>query len=320
MKIYAAGWALQSPALNIFKCFLRLNPAVEISGIIYPKKIPNDVEGIPVLDFDAARERIAPSDIVLNCHRPAVPNEGLSAEFKNFFDELGVKTTNVNVFVSSMIGLDLHGQLRLPIEGATSKDVRHLQAMKPLFLADGMFADLESSTTAQMLDAIVRESKWDEILAFDRDKTPESVLFETISDLYRRGYAKNFYVLDTPHVFLNVLLKIKALRPEERFLVKLEPSAAKQLGSRLEFFQHALEVVEVLEAGKHSDAFLLAGSVAPIVEAFQNAGKAAPAIFFMRRSIFDYRAVTPMLDRQKHRVLLRQVDTSLSNLIAAVIE
>ena len=81
MKIYAAGWALQSPALNIFKHFLRLNPAVEISGIIYPKKIPNHIDGIPVLDFDAAREQIASGDIVLNSYFPAVPNESLSAAF-----------------------------------------------------------------------------------------------------------------------------------------------------------------------------------------------------------------------------------------------
>ncbi len=40
MKIYSAGWALQSPTLNMFKRFLRANPAVEISGVNTRRRFP----------------------------------------------------------------------------------------------------------------------------------------------------------------------------------------------------------------------------------------------------------------------------------------
>jgi hypothetical protein len=316
MKIYAAGWALQSPALNLFKRFLRLNPDVEVSGVIYPKKIPFEIDGIPVLDFDAARKLIKPGDIVLNTYRPAVSNEGLSAAFINFLDELDIKTTNVGVFVSSMIAQDQEGALKLPIEGVTSADIRLLQDVKYFTLANGMFANIESSCTARKLDEIVRNSSWEEMLEFDHEETPDSVLFEIISDLCKNGYANNFRLLNASKIFLNVLLKIKGLHPEDTFRVELDAVASKELGSQLDFFKRTLNVIEM---GKHKDVVLLSNSTKPIVQAFHNAGKASPAIFFMRRSILDYYNIVPLLDSQKHRILLRQVDTSPTNLIASLV-
>ena len=34
MRVFASGWALQSPALNFFKKFLRSNPHVSLAGIV----------------------------------------------------------------------------------------------------------------------------------------------------------------------------------------------------------------------------------------------------------------------------------------------
>src|SRR5256885_6088549 len=69
MQIYAAGWALQTPILNHFKRFLKINSHhLKLSGIVYPKKIPSNIEGIPVFDFNEVLERIDPSTIFIECY------------------------------------------------------------------------------------------------------------------------------------------------------------------------------------------------------------------------------------------------------------
>lgn len=315
MKIYAAGWALQSPALNFFKRFLRLNTEVKISGIIYPKKIPDDVDGIPVFDFDSAHNIVSTEDIVIDCHRPGVPNDVLHRQLLSFFEERGIALISTADFLSSLIARDSNNLLRFPVDDVTSTDVLELHKQRLPSFAQDMFADLESNRIAQKLDSIARNSDWDKMLTFDQDQTSESMLFEIILEVYQYGFANHFHVLDTPHVFLNALLKLKALHPTEEFRVSIPKPAIDELDTRQEFFRRTLGLfVSEIEAG----STLLSGSTKSVSNTFRTNGEVAPAIFFMRRSIFDYRAIEPLLDKKKHRVLLRQPDTSPSNLIAAL--
>lgn len=318
MKIYAAGWVLQSPALNFFKKFLRLNPNVCVSGIVYPKKIPEDIEGIPVIDFDCAQRIILHGDVVLDCHRPG-PNDGLHAAFVEFFESQGLRMTSVVDFLGSLVERDRENGLRFPVDGVNSQDIRDLQTATPFALVADRFADLESFEVASRLDGIARSSDWDGMLAFDRDETPEDALFDVISKLHEFSLPTRFRVLDAADVFLSALLNLRVRRPEASFSVELTQSRAGEMGSRFEFYRRSLKIDEATTVANSKDVVLLGGETGTILAAYKRDKKVSPSIFFMRRSILDYRRFRRSLGTQECRILLRQPDTSPENLVAAVL-
>ena len=316
MKIYAAGWALQSPALNFFKQFVRLN-AISISGIVYPRRVPDDLDDIPVLDFSEAREAISPDDMVLECHRPGTADLRLGMDLKAFFDSLGMQTTSVTAFIVSLIEQDQQNDLKFPVPGLTSQDIRELWNAAPLNFIDEGFADLESYTVGSRLDEIARAADWDRMLAFDQDDTAENVLADVIADLYVRGICLGFHVLDTPRIFLNALLKLKTRYPEAELPVTVNEAAVNELGTHLEFYRRSLGFTTATADDKKG-ATCLAGSLDTITQTFQRK-QPARAIFFMRRSIVDYRKLQWTLGTSSHRILLRQPDTLPAHLIAALL-
>jgi hypothetical protein len=319
MKIYAAGWALQSPALNFFKRFLRLNPSVSLSGILYPKKIPEDIEGIPIFDFDSAQRILGPGDIVLDCHRPAVANEALRAAFVEFFASQGIKTTSVADFLRSLVERDRENRLRFPVDGVKSQDIRELLTEAPFEFVRDRFADLESFEVANRLDGIARSSDWDRMLEFDKDETTERALFDVISNLHGLGLSARFRLLDTAGIFLNALLKLRVQQPEAAFSVELTEPLSSEMGPRFEFYRRSLGIGLASTAGNSLDAVLLGGEMNTILEAYEKDKKVSPSVFFLRRSILNYRKFQNSLNVSEYRILLRQPDTSPENLITALL-
>jgi|GEM_PF-2238343 len=316
MKIYAAGWALQSPALNFFKQFLRLN-AISISGIVYPRKIPDDLDDIPVLDFAEARQAVSPDDMVLECHRPGAADLRLGMDLKAFFDSLGVKTTSTTDFIVSLIRQDQQNSLKFPVPGLTSQDIRELWNEAPFNFIDDGFADLESYTVGSRLDEISRAADWDRMLAFDQDDTVDNVLFNVIEDLFARGICQDFHVLNTPRPFLNALLKLKTRYPEAALPVEVNETAINELGTHLEFYRRSLGFTTATADDRRRTTYL-AGSLDTVAQRLPP-GQPAGAIFFMQRSIVDYRKLQRTLGTASHRVLLRQPDTMPAHLIAALL-
>src|SRR4051812_32858308 len=115
MKTFTAGWALQKPDQNYFKKFLHINN-ISIDGIIYPKKIPKDIEGIPVLDFDDARDLVTPDDLVLDIG----DNPELQGELDTFFTAKGVERVGIPAYLDRLISEDQHDALQLPVAGIQS--------------------------------------------------------------------------------------------------------------------------------------------------------------------------------------------------------
>lgn len=313
MKIYAAGWALQSPALNYFKKFLLAN-GISLSGIIYPKRIPDDLDGIAILDFESARHVLTADDTILQCLRPGVADLRLGTEFNAFFGALGLQTISVSDFVISLVEQDQYNRLRFPVEGIVSQDIQALRSEPLLSFLDDGFADLESYQTACSLDAAAKAADWDQLLAYDRDNTPGQVLYELIADLQARNVCRHFHVLDAPQLFLNALLKFKALNPMADLSIELSPAVVVELGPRLEFYRRTLACTEEL-AGSEGVTYL-AGSTDTITAHLQQHPASASAIFFMQRSIVDYRRFRRAQRSSRHRILLRQPDTVPGHLIA----
>ncbi|MEA5123933.1 hypothetical protein [Xanthomonas floridensis] len=315
MRIYAAGWALQSPALNFFKRFLVLN-AIQLSGIVYPRQIPDDLDGIPVLDFETARNELHVGDIVLECHRPGVDDMRLGTALSEFFATLGIQTIGVTAFISGLIEQDQDDLLRFPVAGVTSTDLRGLRD-KPLprLIEDG-FVDLRSHEVATRLDAIARSCDWDQMLAFDQDQTLEDELRVVLAELYAYGIFQRVHVLDTPLPFLEALLALKIQAPESEFVVELAAAAAKALGPQLEFYRRSLGCLQVAEAS--DGVTYLSGSVNAIASVLHAGHMSAPSVFFMRRSILDIDTIRRASGAQPYRIMLRQPDTSPGNLIAAL--
>lgn len=315
MKIYAAGWALQSPALNSFKKFLRLN-AITIEGIVYPKKVPDDLDGIPILDFDSIRSAILPGDVVLECHRPGVTDLRLSVQLKEFFDSLNIQTMGVSDFIISLINKDHENELKFPVPGLTSQNIKDLWSEKPFSFIDDSFADLESYAQGKQLDVIARTADWDQMLDFDQDDTPDNTLFNVIKDLYVRDICQSFCILDTPQPFLNALLKLKTQYPEADLPVEIIEAAVTDIGVNWEFYRRSLNL-NIQTAENVKKVTYLAGSMDAIGHMLQH--NLINAIFFMQGSILDLRKLKRTLGTSPHRILLRQPDTMPAHLIAGLL-
>lgn len=320
MKIYAAGWAVQSPALNFLKMFLRLNPTVSISGIVYPKVISEGIDRIPVLDFAEAQRVIQAGDIVLDSHRPTIPNEELHAAFVKLFAAKGITMMRVSDFIGSLIERDEENVLRLPRNGAKSLDIRDLRQEPALSMVKDRFADTETFEVAKTLVGIARSSDWDQMLAFDKDETPESALFQVISGLQRVGFPARFRILNATDRFLSALLELRVQQPELPLSIELTETLSNDLpATRLEFYRRTLGVGESTTSNNSEQRVLLGGDMDTILQAYEKERVVSPSVFFMRRSIVDYCKLRHSLESTEYRISLCQPDTSPENLIAALL-
>lgn len=321
MRVYAAGWALQSPALNFFKQFLSLNrEALALAGIVYPKRIPAALEGIPVLDFDEARAVLTAQDIILECYLPT--NRGLAHSFNAFFRERGIAVTRIPDFITALLAADDGDRWRLPLEGVRASDIRALAATPLPSLARGGFLDLASYDTARKLHDLMRTSDWSRLLDFDRDDTVDAVLAQVVAELHRSAPFSHLRILDTPARFLNALLQLKLQDPNLSSRIELNDTAARELGPRLAFYQRSLGCVIVPachEPAPQDAPMLLSGSADAISAALRDGAKFKGALFFMKRSVIDYLRLQRELGTGEYRVLLRQPDTAPANLIAALL-
>jgi len=109
IKTFTSGWMFQKPDQNYFKKFLRLN-GIAIDGIVYRKKMLDDIEGIPVLDFERARDVIGPDDIELELSGKSAVRE----ELETFFAAQGIKLVTAPDFLDRLITNDRHDALLLP--------------------------------------------------------------------------------------------------------------------------------------------------------------------------------------------------------------
>jgi hypothetical protein len=317
MKTFTAGWSLQKPDHNYFKHFIRLNK-IAIDGIVYPKKIPEDIEGIPVLGFETAQDLVKPDDLVLDIS--STPE--LRAELEAFFEAKGAKLVSVADFLDRLIAEDEHDALRMPVEGIQASDIRNLKSAPAPALFDQHFLDAESYEVASKLDGIFRHSKWEQLIEFDRDDTPGNVLFNVLLDLNTRGLLKHLSVLDTPRVFLDTILKLKLHDAKAPFTVSVRDEAIGDLGGRAEFYRRSLADCLVpfvgVEAITDNKSILLSGSTDPVVAASAR-DPLLSAICFMPRSIMDTIAVRKAFGERQYRILLRQPDTMAQNLLAAIL-
>jgi hypothetical protein len=317
MKTFAAGWSLQKPDQNYFKKFLRLNN-ISIDGIVYPKRIPSDIEGIPVLDFGEAHDIVKPDDIVIDLSA----NPQLQKELKAFFETKGIKLVSVADFLDRVITEDKHDALRLPVAGIEADDIRTLKCAPTPGPFDAHFFDPESYEVASKLDGIFRNSEWERLVEFDQDETPGNMIFSVLLDLHARGLLKHLNVLDTPRVFLDAILKLKLHDSKASFTVSLNDKSIEDLGGRFEFYRRSLaDCIVSFDSGevtRDNQSILLSGSIDPIVSA-SSRKPLLSAICFMPRSIMDYITVKNAIGEHQYRILLRQPDTMAHNLIAAVL-
>ena len=316
MKTFTAGWSLQKPDQNYFKKFLHLSN-ISIDGIIYPEKIPEDIEGIPVLGFEKAQEVVEPDDLVVDM----AANPELRNELEAFFAAKGSKLVSVAAFLDRLITEDQDDELRLPVEGIKASDIRKLKSAPLPGPFDEHFLDAESYEVARRLDGIFRHSEWQRLIAFDRDDTAGNVLFGILLDLNARGLLKHLRVLDTPRVFLDAILKLKLYEPKAAFTLSLSDRAIDELGRRSEFYRRSLaDCIVPVDGGDATcdNTILLTGSADPVVSASARSPHLS-AICFMPRSIVDYVAVKEALGQRRYRIMLRQPDTMAQNLIAAIL-
>jgi hypothetical protein len=299
------------------KKFLRLND-IALAGIVYPKKVPDDIEGIPVLDFETAQDAVKADDLVLD----AAANPELQKAMQAYFEAKGIKLVSIPHYLDRLIADDQQDALRLPVDGIKASDIRNLKNVAAPSLFDDHFLDPESYKLASTLDGVFRHSEWHHLIGFDRDDTPDSVVFNILLDLNKQGLLKHLVVLDTPRLFLDTILKLKHYDAKAPFTVSVSDAAVAELGPRAEFYRRSLSdcmtpfVAD--EAARDDKSILLTGSTAPVLAASARKPLLS-AICFMRRSIIDYVAVKKAYGERQYRIQLRQPDTTASNLVAAIL-
>lgn len=315
MKTFASGWMFVKPDQNYFKKFLQSN-RIAIAGIVYPKKVLPEVEGIPVLDFDDASAVIKPGDRVLDVS----VNPELRGPLEAFFDARGVRRISVAEFLDGLITDDQHDALVLPVPGVKASDIRNLKQLPPPGRFDAHFFDFESYAVASRLDQVFRHSDWAQLIPFDRDDTPANALLTILLDLHARSLVRHLHVLDTPRIFLDAILKLRLHDAKASFTVGVSDHAFAELGGRAEFYRRSLAdcIVPFASAVPESRAIVLAGSPDKVMAAHAG-GPRLSAICFMPRSIIDYVALNNALGDGQYKILLRQPDTIAQNLLAAVL-
>jgi hypothetical protein len=319
MKVYTSGWPLQDPSLNFFKAFLRLNAQVRVDGIIYPKRLVQDIDGIPVLDLDMASGVISPDDIVLDGYRPRVENASIRAALTSFFASKSLKLTAPSDFIRGLIEADAEDALVFPLPGIKSRDLRAIRRCSTISLIDDAFADVASFRVAHKLDAILRAVDFDQMLDFDSEDTPDGALLQVFSDLYLSDIPAHFRILGDAREFLNALVQLKVAQPTAEFQVELPQGLAASLGPQRDFYHRHLDIAHTTEAGNSSDTVTLGGDMQTLMDIWDREGRVTRAVFFMRRSVIDFHAIRHLATPATCKILLRQPDTSPANLIAATI-
>lgn len=235
IKTFTSGWMFQKPDQNYFKKFLRLN-GIAIDGIVYRKKMLDDIEGIPVLDFERARDVIGPDDIELELSGKSEVRE----ELETFFAAQGIKLVTVPDFLDRLITNDRHDALLLPVAGIKASDIRRLKRAPVPGPFDAHFLNAASYEVASKLDRIIRHAEWQRLVEFDRDDTAGNVLLNVLLDLQARDLLKHLRVLDTPRVFLDAILQLKLYGAKAAFTVSVSDHAWDDLGGRAEFYRRSL--------------------------------------------------------------------------------
>lgn len=322
MQIYAAGWCLQSPAINYFKKFLKINASrVFLKGIIYPKKIPASIEEIPVLDFDEFIDLPAThSSKIIECHLP--DNKTLSEDFHQYFTKIGLTVVKISDFCNQIVDNDLENKWILPFNGISTSDIRRIRKIDPpSFLAENFF-DTKSSDIFQALDNALRHSRWDSMMSFDKGETLDEALLESLLLMQKAVGPHNYRILEAPQIFLNALLKLKHRPDHHAFKIIMTRDKSALLGEQLAFYQKCFKndlVIEEYESPNLGGTIYLSNTATPILQRASNDLTMRNAIFIMRRSIIDHHTLIHSSGHRKFRIALRQPDTQYQHLVASFI-
>lgn len=324
-ELYSACWALQDPALNDFKRFLRLNAEqLRMSGIIYPTKIPDAIEGIAVLDFQEALAKIPAGTPLLDCmHSNATQASALKlrAEVELFSRVHQYPLIPIAQLLRTLIQDDAQNTLQWPMAGVSSDDLRSLLAAPVPALLTGHFLDAESCLVALALDHTLRTAEWERMLAFDKDETPEQSLQETLHLVYQVRGPQRFRILSAPLRFLNALLQFQQVQRD--FSIHLHCSllqgiAPHQLAFYAQSFKGRLHIEETASEDD-ANTVLLSESAAAITQRIKDDQSTSCAIFGMTRSLLDHHDLCTVLGTRNYRISLRQPDTQFSHLMASLI-
>lgn len=310
---------MQAPILNHFKHFLKSNPHhLTLSGIVYPQKIPSAIEGIPVLDFEEILNESTSPIIFIECFLPS--NQKLSSDFQKFFQENDIKSMKISDLLNSLISNDSENTLNIPFHGISTADLRALHNATPPSFIGGKFLDPESFTIAKTLHSIFCQSRWEELMGFDKDKSLHQTLLDSLSLIQKTRAPHNYQIIDSPQLFLGTLLKLRHLNEDQPFTVTLTSTLAAQLGESLEFHEKCFNKSLIItdDATENPDTTAYLSGCASFMH--QRLGDNLPtptALMIMRRSILDYHSLASAFEEQEFRISLRQVDTQPEHLIAA---
>lgn len=320
MKIYTAGWALENPAFNVFKRFLKRNVSrIEVGGILYPKRVPPSIEGIPVIEFADGRTRF--DGPLVDCmHRD---NNNMRDVFARWCETEGVPLISVPQLVSRLIAEDTGDTWCLPFEAVSGADIRALAA-KPLpGMIEGRFADIRSWHLAQKLHHILASSHWDRLLDFDQDDTLDAALLRTVQELWTTLAPASCRILGPAVQFLDVLLGLMRHGLDVCDVV-ITQEQWRALGPRRSFygccFGERLVVIDDEAAQPPVPGeWHLSDSLDALLSRTGAALPSGPVVVRLRGSLVDYHRMADHWAGKDLRVSLVQPDIAADHLVATVL-
>lgn len=325
-ELYSACWALQDPAFNYFKMFLKINKEhLNIAGIIYPEKITDAIEGMDIFDFKETLKKIPPSTPLLDCTYADSNYSGallIREKIKFFSRRYKYPLVSIAEVLDTLLQDDVRNILQWPIQGVSSSDLRALKTFSAPELLKSHFLDGKSYHIASELDHILRTAEWERMLAFDQDEISEQALQETLHLVHQVRSPQVFRIISAPIYFLHALLQFQ--QSHRDFQIHLHQDLWNSMSSHQknffsQCFMDRLRIEEKYMPSTDLRVAYLSASAEEIIKIIKNKHLPSAAIFGMPRSVLDYHDLTAALGTQDHKISLRQPDTQFKNLLASLL-
>lgn len=330
MKTYSVGWSIYGPHANYLKHFIHHNKdTIGFSGIIFPKKITDKIETVPLFDFEdnifqPGKDVFFIDCMHFDCFHPNYRN--LRNKFTEFFRNRNCDIVKVGDFINLLIKNDVANSLHLPFKDISSSNIQWLHnEPEPVPMGSDPLLDIESWRVLDAMDKIFRTSNWDDILKFDQEKTLDQELLDAVLEISKLEQISNFYIDSNAANFMDVLLAFQfksgeSIHGNTNFSVQCSEDSVQSLGDRIDFYQHAfgarLSIVPSLPPFK-PEHLILTGDACRTLDKTAGYNLPKKMVAIMPRSIFDYYRALSVYRNAKVdiKAAMRQPDTQFSHLV-----
>lgn len=319
VRVFAAGWTFKLVQLYFLKKLIAGNSFIRFSGIVYPRRKISAVEGVPILEPEEFLAEYRKGDILVD----ASFDKSIRDSLNEIFSGHGIDVVELESFLKDTAQLDVLNEVIWPIQGLDSETLRTAAGFStPSFFGGDRYHDRQSYEIAKNLVDIFTHFRWHEIFRYDEDDTVQHALATVFVELLSDCTSLNFVLLDSPTLFLDAIVSFKRDFPDVEVSLHMNKTGDPYLANQKEYceqlFGENLHQVSYLDRTlKLDNAVYLCARPAEYAALLRTELFVA-TIAVLTRSIFDLQPFRAIRNDRNYSLLLRQPNSNLDNLIAAL--